>query len=279
MIVLNLTTQLSVDILNGFGNSRVNFSIWLVQIVALILFSKLFNSPPNTKTLLICLILITPAYVLQNMTGGRSGLLGSFLLVIFFAYRQGGYKALLISGIWLYLITLIVAGYHPLISDTNNLNVFRNAGITPQIFSQYEILPWLDRMSSYRLSILINAFSHLDLQGFLFGIGLGNFVGSVPTYPELGIVEVHNVFLKVLGEYGIFGFFVFMLLVVWPITSKPKNKTQSIAIYLQLTYFLIAMLHPDLLLTAVNLSFVYLSCLVISINSRSGPDREFSDYR
>jgi hypothetical protein len=206
--------------------------------------------------------------ILQNMTGGRSGISGTFLLVALFAYRQGGWRSLLLSIVWLCVISWLVAHYYTLASS-NNLYILRNTQIGS--FSQAgELLAWLDRLSSYRISILITAFSGLDTRGFLLGIGLGNFVGYAPTYPELGIVEVHNVFLKIFGEYGVFGFLIFTLTTLIPIARRNIVGIKGIALYLQLIYFLVAMVHPDLMMTAINVSFVYFSCYAFLMQSNDG---------
>lgn len=270
VIALNVMGWLAADVEGGFGNSRVNFSIWLMQLVALFLLMRLAGREVRPKVLIACLLLITPAFILQNMTGGRSGLLGSFLLVCVFAFRWGGVKALLVSGLWLYVVALGVAHYHPLISPENNLNVFRSLEVT-DYSTLNAIIVWLDQLSSYRVSILITAFSSLDAAGYWFGVGLGNFVGWAPTYPELGIMEVHNVFLKILGEYGVFGFLAAVFLTVWPVAYRPANDMQLLALYVQSIYFVVAMVHPDLMLTAINLSLVYLSCYAYSVATRAAP--------
>lgn len=266
LIVFNVTGYLGDDLEKGFGNSRVNFSIWLMQIVALILFSTLATGNVTKKTFFCCLIFLTPAYVLQNMTGGRSGLLGTLLLICVFAYRRIGVKALFISLLWLYLIALMVAKFHPLITTENNLNIFRNLALSSN-FEFGEIIAWLDRLSSYRLSIIVTALSTLSIKDFLLGKGLGNFVGWAPAYPQLGIIEVHSVLLKILGEYGVFGFLSALFLVIWPFTNRPRNERHFLALYLLAIYFVVATLHPDLMITAVNVSLIYLACYAYSFSA------------
>lgn len=70
VIALNVTGWLAADVEGGFGNSRVNFSIWLMQLVALFLLMRLAGREVKPKVLIACLLLITPAFILQNMTGG-----------------------------------------------------------------------------------------------------------------------------------------------------------------------------------------------------------------
>jgi O-antigen ligase len=264
---------LTNDLERGFGNSRVNFSIWLMQIVALVFFSTLMDRKASKKIFLVCLILLTPAFVLQNMTGGRSGLVGTVLLVSVFAYRWGGIKALVTSFLWLYLVAFLVANFYPFITPENNLNVFRNLEptgylISNEVIDWNKVIAWLDKVSSYRVSIVITAFSTLNLKDMMMGMGLGNFVGWAPTYPELGMMEVHNVMLKILGEYGIFGFFSALFLVFWPFAYRPADGRHLLALYLQSVYVVVAMVHPDLMMTAVNISLVYFACYADSLSAR-----------
>lgn len=158
---------------------------------------------------------------------------------------------------------MAIVQFSPLITPENNLNVFRNISAS-NISSFDNVVVWLDQLSSYRVSILITAFGNLDLNGFLFGVGVGNFMGWAPTYPALGMMEVHNVFLKILGEYGVIGFMTILLWLVPPVLHR-AGRVQSTAKYLQLIYFIVAMVHPDLMVTAINTSLIYLALLAITL--------------
>lgn len=124
------------DVLMGFGNSRVNFSIWLMQLIALILIAKDGIGQKSWKQGIYILTLITPIYALQVMTGGRSGLLGTMLLVIYFFYRLLGLMGIVLSISWLLCLTLFIVEYSPQITPGNNLNVFRNLALTGSNWSQ-----------------------------------------------------------------------------------------------------------------------------------------------
>jgi O-antigen ligase len=100
----------------------------------------------------------------------------------------------------------------------------------------------------------------MNSKDYFLGVGLGQFVGWAPTYPELGIVEVHNVLLKTLGEFGIIGFVTLTALVMLSF-FRPLLQTEAYrgAILIQFVYLIMAMLHPDLMFTAINVSLVYLA--------------------
>lgn len=269
IIVLSFLNILFEDVLRGFGNSRVNFSIWLMQLVAMMfLLRPQVNIKSDMYEVVRLLLIITPVYVLQNITGGRSGMLGTVLIATYFSYKRAGYKALLLSIVWMFVVSAFFAQYSPLITPENNLNVFRNLPVS-NMSSLGNVVVWLDKLSSYRISLIVTAFGSLDLNGFVFGVGVGEFMGWVPTYPGLGMMEVHNVFLKVLGEYGVLGFLTILVWLVPPVLRRAENELQSTAKYLQLIYFIVAMVHPDLMVTAINTSLFYLALLAISLTPSS----------
>jgi hypothetical protein len=267
LMLLNLTGWLTLDFEHGFGNSRGAFCIWLMQLVALYLFSNLVNKDARPNILFYALVLITPVFILQNMTAGRTGMIGSVLLICVFTYQWGGLRAMLVSVLWLYIVALGVAHFNPLITSSNNMDVFRNSRM-PNFHSLQEFHEWLDRFSSYRLSIIETAFSGLDFRGYLVGVGIGNFLGFAPSYPNLGSLEVHNVFLKIFGEYGISGFISATALSLLPAFSKSTRVEGMHFLNVLFVYLVVSMLHPDLMLTAINLSFVYLSAYAQAMSTR-----------
>jgi hypothetical protein len=263
IIALSLTTQFSENLLNGFGNSRVNFSIWLVQIVALLLISIYNKKWGGFKLLFFALLLTTPVFILQSLTGGRTGLLGSLLIILSFAYAKTRIRGVIISFAWLFLVTQFISSNYAVLAPQENLDVLRNVVTDGSFFER------IDAISSYRLSIMTTAFSEMDLKDYFLGVGLGQFVGWAPTYPELGIVEVHNVLLKTLGEFGIAGFATLTALVMLSIFRRPlQTEAYRGAILIQFVYLVMAMLHPDLMFTAINVSFVYLALYATTIRSR-----------
>lgn len=260
---------LNEDMKHGFGNSSGGFSIWLMQLTAFFLIAKLTGKEGTVRDFLICILLITPIFTIQVMTGGRTGAIGSLILVCLFSFRWGGGKAVIVSVLWLYAVASLIVNNTPQIVVSHHINVFRNVE-TSAIGSQFPFMDWLDRLLSFRLSLLITAFGALDPSDFWAGVGLGNFLGWAPAYPALGELEVHNVLLKVLGEVGVFGFILAFIICTLPVFVKPKNDEQKNSIFVLFAYFAVSMVHPDLMLTAVNLSFVYLcsfACLITNYST------------
>lgn len=263
IILLSLTTQFSENLLNGFGNSRVNFSVWLVQIVALLLISIYNKKWDGFRLLFFALILTTPVFVLQSLTGGRTGLLGSLLIILSFAYAKNRFRGVIIAFAWLFLVTQFISSNYAILAPQENLDVLRNVATNGSFFER------LDALSSYRLSIITTAFSKMGFEDYFLGVGFGQFVDWAPTYPELGFVEVHNVLLKTLGEFGISGFATLTALVILSIFRPPlQTEEYRGAILIQFVYLIMAMLHPDLMFTAINVSFVYLALYATTLKSR-----------
>jgi hypothetical protein len=261
------------DVMIGFGNSRVNFSIWLMQLIALILIAKDGIGQKSSKQGIYILILLTPICALQVMSGGRSGLVGTMLLVIYFFYRRLGLIGIVLSVSWLLSLTLFIIEYSPQITPENNLNVFRNLALTGSnqlqcsdntLYGLQNWMVYLDRVSSCRISIIVTAFSSMALQDWLLGVGVGKFTGWAPAYLQLGMMEVHNVLLKISGEYGIFGFIISFLIVMMGLCQKKGLHSFGPMQYVQLVYLIVSMVHPDLMFTAINTSIVYIVCYGMS---------------
>lgn len=104
----------------------------------------------------------------------------------------------------------------------------------------------------------------MTLQDWLLGVGVGKFTGWAPTYLQLGMMEVHNVLLKISGEYGIFGFIISFLIVMKGLYQKKGLHSFGPMQYVQLVYLIVSMVHPDLMFTAINTSIVYIVCYGMS---------------
>ena len=122
-------------------------------------------------------------------------------------------------------------------------------------------LDFIDKYSSYRLTIISTAFANFQLIDLLFGLGGGEFKGSIPRYPHLGLYDVHNVYLKMLGEYGVFAFVALLVIVLNGIRHAYSYGLRTGVwdfFVVQSLYVAISMFHPDLLLTAIGTSLIYI---------------------
>jgi hypothetical protein len=190
VVMFSFNAEISRMIAHGFGGNRFGFSIWLSQFVFLTFFVYLNSKSQSIRK---AILWVTPILILQIFTGGRTGILASFAIFLYFAYQQGGFRAIILCVP--YLVTVIIFGT----ALSNWIGIYGGVGggesivresivrITTAIpsanhlFNGNESLQWLDRLSSYRLSIMTNAFSTIDTLSLLFGAGVENFKGGLPT--------------------------------------------------------------------------------------------------
>lgn len=76
---------------------------------------------------------------------------------------------------------------------------------------------------------------------------------------------------------GVLGFITILLWLVPHALQRAKGEMQSVAKYLQLIYFVIAMIHPDLMVTAIDISLIYLALLAFSLTPSQSKDQKFSN--
>lgn len=273
MAVLFFQGVLVDDIATGFGNSRGSFSIWLMQLIAFyFLFKRSVDQNGSLDECLSFFLYVAPVFLLQSLTGSRTGMLGSLMLAGYFMFKRAGYKGCVFGVVLLLSIAVFISqGTKGIIKPemamdplrVNEVLIYDDAGLS-DFDATFAVA---DRYSSYRLSLINTAFSTVNLKDLILGVGIGNFQGWIPRYPHLNKFEVHNVFLRMLGEMGVFSLIVFVLIVLkgfWRSFLSGLSSKDWDFFAVQLIYILIAMLHPDLLLTAVGTSIVYMYVYALS---------------
>ena len=261
----------------GFNGYRVGFSIWLAQIVFLILFCSgtstlqiQATSTPGVlsrSSLLKALVLIAPIIGLQVFASGRIGLLASAIICIYFCYRVfKSWLAVVLSISYLALTISLFSAVQPptqLSSQTENYSTLRGLSQAQEIVSNFEIInieevaigtySILDIVSSYRLAIFIEGLRAITPNIFFSGKGVGEFV----VYVYSGSYNVHNVFLNTLGELGIAGLLVVLCIIIISMKKKPGCVSDSHMRFFIILWVLIALLEPELLLTKIGLSLIF----------------------
>ena len=260
------------DISVGFGNSRGTFSIWLLQLVCLSFFTLSGNK--RKDFLYNYFFAFLPIYALQCIVASRVGILATLILACYFFWVTHGRK----HAVYCLFLSLSVA---VTVSRMLGLMELGDKAIDPLRYSETLLyvekskpefnfyLDFIDKYSSYRLTIISSAFTNVQLVDLLFGLGAGEFKGAIPRYPHLGLYDVHNVFLKMLGEYGVFAFISLSAIVMSGIHAAYRcgSKGGNWDIFVvQLIYLLMSMLHPDLLLTAVSTSLIYIFTYAMASN-------------
>ncbi|MDD5389721.1 MAG: hypothetical protein PHD37_10265 [Gallionellaceae bacterium] len=248
---------------SGFNGNRVNFSIWLWQIV----FLNYFLTGRQQGGFFLALAISSIVLVLQIYSGGRIGVLASLAVMFYFTLRRldgAGTKFAVLA----YLLVLVWATGHnsPITPKVNeDISIFRE--LEPDLRSKPIERQWVDEaveyadgVSAHRVRILINAVGALDAQALLVGKGIGHFdvVADSRTW------MVHNVFLKILGELGI-GAFLPLLALVWlPFSCKYRGKYDGCGLHFMLLVgIVVGLLQPRFVVTGLSNCLVMWLCYAL----------------
>jgi hypothetical protein len=301
VVIFSFDVEIASLIQLGFGGNSFGFSIWLSQFVFLTLFFYLnFNS--KSQSIHKAIVWATSILILQVFTGGRAGLMASFAIFIYFSYQHGGFRWVLLCVPYLLAVTAFAHEISVFISTQASvgvgpgggiglhvLRIVPAIGIEPNLFNELnvkgsdqlhliavkgnDLLQWLDRLLSFRLTIMIDAFSRKGILPLFFGSGVGNFQGNLPS----GIMNhVHNIYLRALGELGVVGFATLIALTALPFRkqSRPffkqlanldksksvvQKNTTAMLVYIGVV-ILLGMLHSEYITTALSTCLIFWLC-------------------
>lgn len=294
VVTFSFNAEVARLIVNGFGGNRFGFSIWLSQFVFLTFFIHL-NLNSKNKSILIAIIWVTPILILQIFTGGRTGILASFVIFLYFAYQQGGFRVFILSVPYLATVIFFSNNLSNMIGTSSGFSQGAEGGIglsifrvNDAIFSEYNlqhrnvadrlssyrlsiITEWVDRLSSFRLSIITDAFSRADTFSLFFGNGVENFMGKLPTG---SLNHVHNIYLRALGEIGVIGFATLIAMMALPFRIQlvnlykcenvlQKNNT-TMLVYCSVV-ILVGMLHSEYITTGLSTCMIFWLCYAETI--------------
>lgn len=252
------------QVLNGFGGNRFGFSIWLSQFVFIVF---LVAQRREGNWFVFALTCAAPIILLQVLSGGRTGLLASSLLVLYFC-RESEQRNYPLSIAYLLLIAVFGTWYGAVVGVDSMQSIYR---LTPQlgddyIFMNSEFLSFLDRFLSYRLSIIVTAFSGFDLWDVIVGKGVGNFHGVMLSEAA----EVHNIYLRALGELGLVGFVALLSIFAVPFAFRGGSpEVRSSKVFMAI-FLLVGASHSDILLTGISTCMVFWICYAEVMWHRSG---------
>lgn len=227
----------------------VSFSIWLAQLIFLTL---LISLSKQGWSVLRAFTLATPILALQVFTDGRTGLLASLAIWLYFSFREGGVRLLIMSGLYLSVLIPFSVAISPLPDVYPGTSIFRVIDL------QFDdgVFAWLDRLSSYRLGIMASALSSLDMGTIFLGKGMMNFKGWAIGYPW----DAHNIYVRALGEIGIVGLAVLLALLALPFRGSAREVDIVAAKVYCGVFLMIGMIHPELLTTAISTYMIFWLC-------------------
>ena len=270
-------SNIAETIYNGFGGSRVFFSIWLSQIVFFILYNEVnlsgsatFN---NKSNFFKSLALISPILFLQILSSGRIGLLVSIAIIFYYlrVVLSFNYFKIMTCAICIMLLTLLLDHYSPITQIHKETFITRGLNIPLEVISSSgnesisfskTLFNYIDKVTSYRLSLDTNSIKAIivnEKKDLISGVGVEKF--SVLTDSSSSEeFRPHNIYLNHLGEVGLFGLISLVIIVLLPLIqkkSKYSNREKLLFWIILLWSFFIANLQPELLLTQVSSSVAY----------------------
>ncbi len=293
LLLLSYTSsEWAHGVFNGFGNQRVNFSIWISQFFLLVLLAPIFKNNENLGLTEInfikILIVLTPIYTLQFVTAGRTGLLVTILIMMMFTWIYNkSFKTLSLTFAYLCLIGILININTPFAIHSNKFDdstiefvkTFRN--ITPDYFnnnnlnglekilpsptqkdkeqlSEDKLFEYFDHLSSRRLLLITYSLDQVKDMNPFIGLGIQrNLLSDSDGYTGAYGRRVHNLFLNHYSEIGIFG--LISLLIIYfqlIINFKGYNDRGKILVLSFFICGMVSILQPTYLFSQISISLV-----------------------
>ena len=278
-------------IFNGFAGQRVNFSIWITQILfCMLLVSSFKNNNKNNfteKYFFKLLLFICPVFLVQLITSGRTGILGSILLMLFFTwyyYREFKFIIYIISFISILITTIFFFSPFKTVQNKANLaqvsngitgeitdaNMLRNLlqGDSTFIETFVEIvtfkkkLDYFDKLSSDRLKLMYYGVIKAKKINPFVGLGIGQFTLSHEDGYNVGYGKrVHNTFLNHYGEVGVLSLIALILLYIsFLINYRHFNNLDKFMAISFIIFTIFPILQPVFLFSQVSTSLIIWAC-------------------
>jgi hypothetical protein len=266
-----LDQKILVNYLDGFNGNRVNLSISLGQLSGLLFLYAIGYSKKDGKKLDEPLIFgaFLGIIATQIVTGGRAGLLLTTILYFILTIKS---RENVPTKVCLFIITFFVVRYFlmqagiPKIDGYAYTDIARihpdvqahlSSGLINLINTNDHIAIWnklifsLDQISSYRISIFLNAIRSLTLEDLILGRGANNFV----VYLNGAIYEPHVVLLNQLGSFG-FIYVLGSLIFFAKLLLKIYHNSNIFTLYC-LPFVGISFLQPALFHTQISTSVLF----------------------
>lgn len=239
----------------GFNIGRTGWGVTVSSAALFLIALYLYKKKITTKTIMFSLVIVVGSLASIISAGARGGaftLLFVVLLAILEARRH------LAKKIFIFLIVLIFISF---------FSVAELFAFLPDLFSRNfdatgDAFTRLNLISTGRLETYVGGFKHF-FESPLIGKG--------PVEGEVGIfngqrVEVHNLWISSLAEFGIFGFFPILILTIkiallarLPYGNKiisDSGLQWPLVRYVVVCSFILAMAEPGLFFGAFNIGVI-----------------------
>ncbi|WP_323590136.1 O-antigen ligase family protein [Aliarcobacter butzleri] len=208
--------------------NHIKHNIALAIVISVLIYRLLVNDIKNIYLKILSFIFITTAFINMSLIGGRTGYIVLFLLiflVVFLVYRQKIKKVFFIS----LSIILIMFMYMYNFSEQFDKRVEDAKNDIKSMINEknYDSSIGLRIIASYYTIEVIK-------DNYLVGVGTGDVMKEIEKLSkdkESYIVErvksPHNVYLQVLAQVGIIGFFIFLLMFYKILKYKSVDKKRT----------------------------------------------------
>ncbi|WP_323587952.1 O-antigen ligase family protein [Aliarcobacter butzleri] len=208
--------------------NHIKHNIALAIVISVLIYRLLVNDIKNIYLKILSFIFITTAFINMSLIGGRTGYIVLFLLiflVVFLVYRQKIKKVFFIS----LSIILIMFMYMYNFSEQFDKRVEDAKNDIKSMINEknYDSSIGLRIIASYYTIEVIK-------DNYLVGVGTGDVMQEIEKLSkdkESYIVErvksPHNVYLQVLAQVGIIGFFIFLLMFYKILKYKSVDKKRT----------------------------------------------------
>ena len=264
----------------GFGNNRANFQIWMSQFIFLTYLTWNANENELIKSKFIWKknfkeIFLLPIIVLLTWFGLRTGFIISLVVILYFSSKDGALNFFKV-GLVLFSIIFLANILSPVndrplfrglsisqndlkISASKNTTLFGNNHPHTNIDFFYHSL---DTFTSQRLQTILGGFRTINQENFLFGQGFDHIQINLSGG---GSLDIHNVYLQVLTEFGFVGFVLFMCLLFYPfylvyIKKRKGNATIPKEIFICAAFMIVGLIHPQLLIFQISSCILFWVC-------------------
>lgn len=275
----------------GFGSSRVGYSIFISQLICLILWSSVYQINSQEKisnredSVFLALFISAILMALIIFSGGRLGLLlTSIYLIGYMRIINLGWQKIVFFVVnmiaFLWIIKIVTVALMPVISE---YSLIREDILRVHAYSVWEdsadnmgyfqsILHFIDIYSSYRISILIHSLQAISFETFLYGKGVHQFYVEANIRGEL--YAPHVAFINYLGEMGICGLVGFMMIILNSFYRlRLRSRMFGFEALPIITSPIIFFLQPASMLTAVTSSLIYFIAYAVLMNCDSNDGR------
>ncbi|MCG3676997.1 O-antigen ligase family protein [Aliarcobacter butzleri] len=208
--------------------NHIKHNIALAIVISVLIYRLLVNDIKNIYLKILSFIFITTAFINMSLIGGRTGYIVLFLLIFlvaFLVYRQKIKKLFVVS----LSIILIMFMYMDNFSEQFNKRVEDAKNDIKSMINEknYDSSIGLRIIASYYAIEVIK-------DNYLVGVGTGDVMQEIEKlskdndpYIVKRIKSSHNVYLEVLAQVGIIGFFIMMLMFYKILIYKTLDKKRD----------------------------------------------------